>query len=280
MKVTSVELHPAGSLEIITLSFKDPRGLNSYNMKNIFGLDADEIISKYYGASSVNTDKYYSLSVEKRELIIRINLNPKFEQGESFSNLRDALYKMIASSRTGLIEIKFKNDTEIMAVISGFITKLESPQFTKTPELQLKINPLDPMLKAPVRTNVDVSLITTTLANILDVKSTAPHGFLFSVEFVTATASFKITDPNETGWAFEVTPAGGFLVGDVLFFSSEINNKYLYLMRAGVAYHLANTIIPGSFWPIIFPGQNSFTITNPSTVTWETLAYYPTYWGI
>lgn len=279
MKLTSVELQPVNSLDFALLSFRDPNSLNPYNVKEIIGLDADEIIARYYGSSGTTT-KFYNLSLEKRDVIIKILLNPRFDQGESYSSLRDDLYKLISSSRTGLIHIHLKNQDEIVAAISGFVTKLEAPHFEKEPNVQITIKCDDPMLKAMDPVEVVVDDLDPALTVIQDTLSTAPHGFKFEMTFLDTVASFNLEDPTNAIWSFVVTPVGGFLVDDVLYFSSEHDNKYLYIIRAAATIHLADVISSGSVWPIIFPGDNSFSINNDTDMEWTSISYYPTYWGV
>lgn len=276
MKVTSVEIHPSGSTEIVILSFRDPRRLNPFNVKNIVGLDADEIVPRFYGVSGAN--KYYSLSIEKREPVFEIELNPSFD-GQSYSDLRDQLYRAIASSRSGIVDIQFKNGTEVIAVLSGFVSKLENDLFNKNQNVKLTISTIEPVLKAPVRTSVDILTLDAASAHILDSKSTMPHGFIFELGFLGAQASLAITPPDDS-WAFTITPVGGFLLGDILHFSSELNNKYLRVRRAGVDIHLADVIGSNPIWPIMFPGDNVFEFSNPTNLVWEAAAFYPTYWGV
>lgn len=274
MKLTSVEIHSAGP-DITVLSFRDPGRTNPYNVKTILGLDADDIAPRYYGGTG-NT-KFYNLSLEKREIVVIISLNPRFSLNESFSDLRDALYKMISSSRTGIVQLQFKNGVTAVAAISGFVSKFEAPQFTKTSEVQMTISCTDPMLKALTATDVDVSELDPLLTVIQDDLSTAPHGFLADIEFVANTPAFNIGDVD---WSFEVIPVGGFLIGDVLHFSSEHNNKFLYLTRGINDIYLADVITPGSVWPVLFPGDSTFVCENPTTLEWNAISYYPTYWGV
>lgn len=278
MKITSLELHPEGSSDVAVLSFRDPQGLNQYNVKDIVGLEADSIVSRYYGASG--NSKFYNQSLEKRDVIIRIELNPNFTDLESYSDLRDALYKMIASSRTGKIQIQFKNGAVVTAAISGFVTKLEAPKFEKLQEIQITVNCDDPMLKALTPVAVVVAGLNPASTHILDNKSTAPHGFSFNLAITANIASLIINDPTNPIWSFGIVPVGGFLNGDVLHFSSEYTNKYLYLTRGVATIYLADVITPGSVWPILFPNDNVFSITHPINVVWNTISYYPTYWGV
>lgn len=146
MKLTSIEIHPTGSSEIAVLSFRDPGSVNPYNVKGITGLDAEAIVPKHYKGSG--SSNFYHMSLENREIAFRIGLNPRFSEYDTYSDLRDALYKMIASSRTGKLQLQFKNGIEVVAAISGSISKFETPLFDKTPEVQITITCDEPMLKA------------------------------------------------------------------------------------------------------------------------------------
>lgn len=279
MKLTSVEIHPANSTEVAVLSFRDPRAINAYNVKSILGLDADEIVSRYYGSSG--SSNYYGLSLEQRMVVMKIGLNPRYSEFETFSDLRDALYRMIASSRTGKVQLQFKNGEDAVAGLTGFVTKLEAPLFEKNQEVQITFNPDEPMLKAlePVVTAAVVSPGGVTIEDNL---STAPHGFSFVVTVDSPGPSFKVTSPTDSGWSFEVIPSGGFLVGDVFYFSSEYNGKQLHIVRGSDTIYLMDKVTPGSVWPIMFPGVNEFDIF--TTVGFDELSnavtYYPTYWGV
>src|SRR5690349_10437174 len=119
MKLTSIEIHPENSSDVAILSFRDPNTINPYNVKGITGLDADEIVPRSYGGSG--SFKFYNLSLLNREIVFKVGLNPRFSDHKSYSDLRDNLYRMISSSRTGKIQIQFKRGTDVIAVISGFV---------------------------------------------------------------------------------------------------------------------------------------------------------------
>lgn len=284
MRVTSVELHPTGSSFVAVLSYRDPGRQNPYNVKSIVGLDADEIVPRYYGGSGSNA--FYDLALEKREPGFQILLNPSHASGESYSGLRDNLYKMISSSRRGTVEVQFKDGNTVVAVLTGFVIKFEAALFDKEPGVLLVLKCLDPQLKAPDRVSVDVAALDPSLTVINDPMSTAPHGFTFVATFAQARSGFKIHNPADTTWSFEIIPSGGFLAGDALHFSSESKNKELYLVRGGVTTHLADKITPGSMWPILFPGDNTFAVDGVTVVggvrslSWNSITHYPTYWGV
>ncbi len=138
------------------------------------------------------------------------------------------------------------------------------------------------MLKALDEVNVDVTDLDPFFTTIVDDESTSPHGFRFGVIFSESIVDFSIQDTFVPNWAFEVnltgSPLGSFVSGDELHFSSENNNRYLYLVRGFDIIHLVDRIIPTSVWPIVFPGENTFICSD--FVSWDHITYYPTYWGV
>jgi hypothetical protein len=277
MKVTSIGLYSSKDIEVAILSFRDPKSLNPYVVKNIIGLDADEIVPRFYAQSMNHDGMYFDLSIPSREIVISMMLNPEYgEYDKTYSDLRDDVYKAISSSRTGALRLKFYDGFEEKAQISGFVTKLEYPHFTDLPEIQLTLRCDDPMLRGPVQTSLrGRSNADTSILDVLD--STAPHGFEFKLTFTGNSTGFRMHD-KELDWEFLVEPTNGFLTGDVLIFSSQSGDKELKMIRANVDTHLVDKISRSSVWPILFPGTNKF-IHTPS-VQWNYIKYYPTYWGV
>jgi hypothetical protein len=238
-------------------------------------LDAEEIRPRPYGGSEA---RFRELSLPQREIVVRIELNPQW--GSVYSDLRDIVYRMVAASRTGVVELQFKNDVTTVATISGFVSKVEAPLFTESPEVQLTIETDDPMLRGPAPVAINVVGLGTNNAVIQDDISTAPHGLQFALTLSGTRAEFKIQDPADPTWDFRVVPVGGFVAGDALYFSSEQNNKYLYMVRGGTVTHLVDKIVAGSHWPVIFPGTNTLDITNYASYTWSEMSYRHAFWGV
>lgn len=275
MKITSIEAHPAGSSEIMVMSFKDVSRENPYIIKTIIGLDPDEIEALYSGV-----EDFYDLFLVKREPVFRVELNPNFSENQTYSDLRDTFYRMIQSSRTGKIQFQFKNEDEVVAVLNGSVSRVEAPQFQKDQPLQFTVKCDEPLLKAPSATVIDISGLDPTSTDILDDKSTARHGFKFQVEVLSNIPDFIIENPDDESWSFEIDLLGGFLTDDVIHFSSEYNNKYLYVVRDGDPFHLGHAIRPGSAWPLIFPKDNFFSMAHPDSLAWLAISHYYTYWGV
>lgn len=276
MRVTSVTLSAEGSSNQCVLSYRDPGSTSPYLAKSITGLDADDIVPRFYGSSASNA-KYYSLSLQKRDVIFQMVLNPRYAQFESHSGLRDELYRLISSSRTGVISVEFKDGPNSVAIIYGFVSKLETDHFDKEPSVKLAVTCDDPMLRSVAPANVSVLGLDPASTVITDNLSTAPHGLSFNVIFTDSQPDFTMTD-TEDEWSFSIVPVGGFLRDDVLHVSSDFNNKEVYIVRDSEIIYLADVIIAGSIWPVLFPGENTF-ICSPNFV-WDTISYYVTYWGV
>ena len=229
MKLTSIEIHPDNSLTPAVLSFRDPRAENPYNVKAIVGLDADEIMPRYYGA--YGNPKFYNMVLEKRTVVMRIQLNPSVSTGQTISDLRDNLYKIISASRSGKLQLQFKNGSTVVAAIEGFVRKFEAAHFEKTQEVQITIECIDAMLRSLNAVNVSVAGLDPDNTIITDSLSTAPHGFKAEILINSDMAYILLVYYDDILSGIAIGPTGGFLAGDVLHISSEDNDKYVYVMR-------------------------------------------------
>lgn len=285
MKITHVNMYSSDDEEVtesITFRLSQGHTTDAYIARQIIGLDPDDIVPKFYGFDISGKGKFFDFSLKARLIVIRLVLNPRFRIDESYSDIRDTLYKIISSNRYGEVIMHFNAGATTVCKITGMITKFEVPYFNEIPEVQISVRCDDPMFRAinPVD-YAPGEFDTTNPVTIPDSISTAPHGFAFQVTVNAAIPSFTIQDdPTTPEWMFKVTPSGGFLVGDVLYFSSEFSNKYLYIMRGSTKIPLMDTLDPTSVWPILFPGQNIFTFVDIASMTWNDLNYYPAYWGV
>lgn len=282
MRLTSVQMLSPDSSQPITFNLRDVNASDRYSVRQILGLDADDIVSKFYGKGLQSGKKMYDMRLKPRDIVLRIVLQPNFRLDESPATLRDDLYRTISAVRSSGVNLQFKSGATVVANIAGFITKFEVPYFTKLPEVQITVHCDDPLFRSitpVVMKPADMSAANPTL--IPDSLSTAPHGFSFQVTMTGTLASFTIQDVvSSPDWKWTVTPAGGFLSGDKLYFSSEFSNKYCYMVRGVTTTHLLDKIAQTSVWPTIFPGQNSFHFVNRALFNWNTLSFLAAYWGV
>jgi hypothetical protein len=278
MRVTSVELRADGTSDVIELSYLDPRSVNPFRVVSIAPLDADQIVPQFYGTGGGSGMRFYNMVLAKREPVVLIDLNPRYGEptNASYSELRDRLYRLIQSSRTGLVKIVFLADDVDVAAITGRVNKAETAHFTEKPQFQITFTCPDPMLKSPLRVPVEHEVDGMSIV-MTDSVSTAAHGFRFDMEF-NAAASNLIIDDESGEWEFKITPHGGFELGDHLIFSSEYKAKELYIQRGSSKIYLADTVGSGSMWPILFCGENQFNVNR--NVSWDSITHFLTYWGV
>lgn len=256
---------------------------DSYIIKGMSGLDSDEITHNYYANNEGTTLNYYNATSKSREVVIALRLNPQYGLGQTPESLRTNLQKMIAYTRNSLIELRFMNDLTHVCSLNGHITKFESSLFTANPEVQITFFCDEPLFLAPAYTSVTVGAGRVNTKSWTDNLSTAPHGFKMQISIPSTVLTMTIHGVSGTTYAdfsfsFINNPAGG-----VLYFSSEKNNRYLYLLKSGTTNDLVSEIDPFSVWPIMFPGTTSITIDTDlttETFVYQSISYKSAYWGL
>lgn len=275
MKLTSVKLTSPNTLEPIVLSFRDPSNANPYQVKSIQGLDADDISKRYYGAQVGGAGtRYYDLTIKKRNIIANIGLSPRWALDETYSDLRDDLYRLISSTRNGEITIQFLNGLTVVAEVNGTVSKMEASHFDNLPDVKLTVDCPDPLLRAPEKVIVPVEGLDITDTTITDSLSTAPHGFNLEAKFLANVSTFSIATAD---WMFKVDYT--YLTNDIIHIYYDVGYKAIWLTRGETTIQIADRILANySVWPIIFPGENNFVLS--ASTEWTGIEYTPTYWGV
>lgn len=278
MRIDAIALW-ANNEEVINLNLSLPSTSDKYLLKAIDGLDADEITPTFYGFNRVTRDRFFNFAMPPRNVAMRVQLNPNFVTGQSYSALRDELYRAISSNRNGFVELRFKDQGVTKAFLSGYISKFEVPHSSEIPEALLTIHCADGTLKSPNETHLNPTTVTLPDITVIDNLSTAPHGFNFVVKFLSNQSTFSIQDAATPTWKFTVTvPTNQFQTNDTLHISSVQNGKDAYRMRDSTKTFMADRILTDSEWPLIFPGENTFYIVGD--VSLEDLFYRNSYWGV
>lgn len=281
MRTTSIQLISSNS-EAIEMDLRPTVAKSRFLIRNIVGLDAEEIIPRFYGFNIDGTKRFHDFRMKARDLVIRIQVNPRLVLNETNSDVRDELYKAISSSRTGELEVKFFAGASAIAHLFGHVVKFETAYFTAEPEVQLTIRCNDPMFRGVHEVVIPPGEIATTNPLVVtDNYSTAPHGFYTSFEITDTMADLEIYDKEvDPDWSFKVVPASTFLAGDEIFLSSEFGARQLYMVRSAVTTHLLDRVTTDSVWPMLFPGYNELHFPDIADITWNAFSYFPAYWGV
>lgn len=293
MDVKSIALASSGGdFFVMPLSGSDPS--KPYIMKHLYGLDADDIVPRFLDRAKSYTGDVYDFSLKGREIVIRLEMNPNFEIGETYGSLRDRLYKFIASSRGGSIYLGFfETDDPFMSwseigALGVTMSKVEVPYSQEDPEIQITLKATYPFIYATGTVDADTS--DPELIVIDDEVSTAPHGFEFGLEFTAhaGNTNFIISQSPDVG-TFQIDLSDamgdsvfGFRSGDQLHIVNHPTQKVVRFERHPDLFPIADRVVAGSDWPAIFPGHNEFVFDGGPTAAWNFLyfRYSHAWWGI
>lgn len=310
MKVTSIRLETTRFIADPVLHAEFPlvdfTGTNPYILTAATGLDSEEIIPKYYANSPTLEIPYYKMVMPKRTVVLLVKINPNFTLGESTSDLRDALYKVIGYTHQGTIEMVFMDGASKKAYLTGNITKLETNLFSNDTSVKITFECKNPVLKS--YTQVNTLLDSLPYGSWTDGLSTAPHGHLttvvfsgavlgmgsnvgFSIENPDAPVLFAIPGANVGSW---VTSYGEFRIknfdfqaDDILSISSLEDNRYVFVRRQLSEVvgdyqdtNLADKVVPGSIWPTMVPGLNKMDFPDSGNISSVNVTYNYCYWGV
>lgn len=282
MRFTSIVLNSDGS-DDITFSLREIDRQNRYIVRSIVGIDADEIIPRFYSSGLETGTKFYEATMKPREIVMRVAINPLFHVNETVEDIRDKIYRIISANRSGNVGLTWFSGGSTFCYINGMITKMEVAHFAQIPELQITLLCGDPIFRSIFPIDWDIAeLPSANPVQLPDNASTAPHGLSFKVKFTATTASFTVQDAaSDPDWKFEVTPPGGFATNDELWFSSEFGAKELFWNKAaGTDVSLMDMVTAPSVWPQIFPGNNELYFIPIANIDWLEVRYYSAYWGL
>lgn len=282
MRITHIELL-SNDAPVFKAALIRPKNTDKFYTKAVIGLDAQEIVSTFYGFGADGA-RYNSLRLPEREVVFRAVLNPNYALNESYSDLRDRIFKAIASNRTGEVKLSLYSGTTDKAYLNGVITKFEVPYSSKIPEVQLTILCEDPVIwswgEIELLDDDHISPLDSTKVVINDTISTMPHGFTFECTYFYYTGGTGFVLEDEGGNS-EFRLDYPFVNGDFLFFSSVENEKTVKITRSGVDIPIVDAITPTSQWPIIFPGRNEWTwIDEGNWFLNRRATYRPAFWGV
>lgn len=284
MRLTTVAISTARSNEEVefALGTRDPR--QRYVVRSIVGLDADELVPKFYGFGLVSGRKHYEYTMPKREIVIRVYLNPIFSINEGVDEIRKRIWRLISSSRDANLMLEFRSGSSTLAAINGKITKMEVAYFAQTPELQVTVECPDPMFRSinPVDFPIEELPTATNPVRFSDGASTANHGLSFKVKFTAITATFVVQDHATTPeWKFQVTPSSSFQVNDELWVSSEYGQKQVFWNKASETdIDIVDKVTNDSVWPQVFPGLNELYFPQLASFDWLEFKFYSAFWGL
>lgn len=252
----------------IDLPFFGLRPDNPYIIKAADGLGPPEI-NNY-----LNKRVYQGRDVTDRQIVIRVGLNPDYSTGQTAASMRNTLYGLLTPGPSDSITVKFMNGPGVVALTTGYVSKIEIVPFAKDPEVQITIDCEGAYLEAETPT----TLVPTT-NDPFDVDNTGSVtvGFYLEATLTLDQSYFNLkTDPG--GSAAKMSIQYAFLNGDILKIDTRADQKSIKRVRGGVEKSILGSLTADSVWLQLHPEVNRFWVDG--TFDWGQVVYTPKYWGI
>lgn len=285
MKLTGISLSGEYGVGEIDFAFNNAFQNGSYLIKNTTGLDAQDI---FYSANNDGNGKTYSAFLRDREIVIQLSMNPNFSIGESYSSLRDGLYRLIFGMPDNKLFIRLKNGTQVVAQTDCLMTKIESDQFAKVQDITLTLKCNEAIFRGPekiVFTEEDCADFLWYDWRITDDLSTAKHGVSFEFEFTPPYLNyFSLTIDNNFSFGVNPPHNSTWLAGDIIRINNDYDEvskktlKQVLVISNGQWYRVYDQFGYGVTWPYLRPGENRFRFQQPAVV--KSVSYWPTYLGV
>lgn len=266
---------------VLALSDSGRAETDLIQIRNIDGLDPVNASVNTSPFGSTDGTSYTGSSVLSRNIVLTVHPNPDWDEW-SYESLRRLLYSYFMPKRP--LRLVFFSDDIVPVEITGIVESVSANQFSKDPELIVSVICPDPYFTA-----VNPEVITgQAVRSGGAVENIAYDG---TVEAGIHVQLFHAADPAPSSIGIQVgDPAIAYFsiaasVDPTKYF--EMNSlpmqKFVQnvTLSSGVITNLLSKIVKeGSTWPLLQPGENSFSvITDKGAQDWE-LRYFERFGGL
>lgn len=249
-----------------------------YWVKNVTGLEPPG--RSVAIARTASGGRFQGVTVEDREVVVLIGLQPDWDAGETPKLLRDNLYTMINTGYDPKVLITLIADGGVkLASVPAYVTQFEAALFSKDPAVQITFTCLNPTFKARAVTKYPKSALSEKAPDIYNF-GTAETGFQFAVKFTDTKNGWfiKQAENQNIGMEFDMV----FHENDVLSVSTIPGQRYVHWQkRRGRVQNMISILKYSSEWIQLHPGHNHFVVPKKTT-TWDwkgDLSFTARYWG-
>lgn len=258
--------------ERLVLSLQDPS--SGYIVSAIDGLDPVKATIVSSNFASTDGEQYQASRREKRNIVLKLDLKSDYTHS-SARELRTNLYRFLNPKQS--VTLRFHMEGEVSVDIVGRVETLESPLFTKDPQVTCSILCFDPNFFDP--TLVTINGTTGTDQLVLDYDGTVETGINLRVFANTAVPSLSIYNRiSSTIHTLDFTSP--LISGDVLNISTTPGAKSARLLRGNALSSVLYGVSPSSEWVKLFPGVNNLRVYAAGAAIPYTLEYNAKYGGL
>lgn len=217
---------------------------------------------------------FQNRSVQNREIVMTIGLQPNYSIGQTVESLRTQLYAFIEPKLDLPITFVLRNGSTDIASTLCYIKRLEPNVFSKDPQVIMTLSCVDSYFTAALYAVPSPATLPTQPMTIIN-QGSAPTGFTVKITLTSTSSSVRLTNGYGQVW-FNYS----FLSGDVVTINTTVGSLSATSLRSGVTTNLLPYLLPNPRWIPLHPGENKIWINGPASWTLTSFLYYPRYWGV
>lgn len=251
------------------------------HIRNIEGLGMPDINVNMTSAVDNRMAAYNGSRSQNRQIVITAAMYADYASGKTIGDLRDSLYRLISriGDESDYIYVDLHNaDGGVIRYTWGYISKIESPQFSKDPLVQITIECVP--LHILGRTD-QIGPLDTHWHNVDNV-GTAPTSVSMEIrvwdESKPTTFVVSVNGKNE----FRLYQGGYFLKGDLIRLDTSPDNRSISFTRGTYTRDLLDEVTRTSKWFEIPPGVSQLNVlgnVTPNPYKIEKITTTRRYWG-
>lgn len=260
---------------LLSLPFEDIyEGLIVEDIKGLDPVKATLVSSGFAGSDG---EQYQSSKREKRNIIIRLALEP--DPGvETVEDLRFRVYDFFMPKAE--VFLRFFKDSGLIVDIPGRVESCDTPLFTSEPAVDVSIICFDPDFQVPTPVTITTGTVATTVETPAPYPGTVPTGIKFVMNVTRTITDFSIYHRLPSGQIQQLDFSAPLVAGDVLEISTVTGNKYANLTHLGVTSSILRGVSPQSRWLELERGDNTFRIFDSGSAIPYSVQYVTRYGGL
>lgn len=280
MKFDKIQLQYWQANPLVELPMYGDLSISPYIVKDIQGLDSPDM-SVFVENTTDDFSLYRGRKVSPRQVVIKIGLNPDWGSGQDVQSLRAELYKFMSLPHQDLMTVRLVDSTQgnlEVGEIYGTMSKLETPLFSREPEVQVTIEATHPYIEAPSTT----FLLPTLTPNGSDTEwmvnypGTAKTGFWMGIQFDTASTGTVQLISDNSGQRMDINQ--DFAAGERLIVNALSQGRGVWrVFTDSTTTNILHKLTPDSVWPQLTPGESWFRINKPN-LSWYGGTYFTSRW--
>lgn len=227
-----------------------------YIVEDIDGLDPNKAIYASSIMALMDGEEYQASRGEKRQ--ITMTLGYSLSHASSVRARRTALYDWFMTKSEVLLRF-FMTDFPVVEIVAR-VEDMDAPMFTKDPKAKIIMIAFKPDFIAEEETIIPGATTDTPSAQNIAYGGSVSSGFLFTMNVDRAISTFTIDLNQPNGLGQQMVFQGSLLAGDVLEINTQEGEKGAWRTRAGTRSSVLASISPGSDWPDLLKGSNSFRV--------------------